>query len=110
MDILESFGWSYVSLLYSEGSYGTEGFRAIKNSMESRGLCLAVTVKLRKVFKVKNFEVSKSLHFVSLSEYNSTRDIASFREEDRKTGRRESERGKNEESGKHHLCKKVSDT
>ena len=73
MDILESFGWSYVSLLYSENSYGTDGFRAIKNSMESRGLCLAVTVKLRKVFKVKDFEVSNILHFLSLSECNSTR-------------------------------------
>ena len=104
MDILEIFGWSYVSLLYSEGSYGTEGFRAIQNNMESRGLCLAVTVKLRKVFKPEDYEVSNILHFLSLSECDSTRDIAPFREGNRKTEKQEGGGGGggDEKSGKYH--------
>lgn len=89
MDILETFGWSYVSLLYSEGSYGTEGFRAIQNNMESRGFCLAVTVMIKRSFKSEDYQVSSSFHFISPSEYNSTMDVAPFREEDRKTEQQE---------------------
>ena len=86
MDILESFGWSYVSLLYSEGSYGTEGFRAIQNNMDSRGFCLAITVMIKRSFNSEDYQVSNSFHFISPSECNSTRDVAPFREENRKTG------------------------
>ena len=89
VDILESFGWSYVSLLYSEGSYGTEGFRAIQNNMDSRGFCLAITVMIKRSFNSEDYQVSNSSHFISPSECNSTRDVAPFREEDRKTEKQE---------------------
>ena len=54
VDILVSFGWTYVSVLYSEGSYGTEGFRAIHENLESRGYCLAVTHMLKKSFRLED--------------------------------------------------------
>ena len=57
-----TFGWTYVSFVYTEGSYGTEGFRAIQGHLESYGFCLAVTVMLRRNFEESHYTVSVCIY------------------------------------------------
>ncbi|KAK7502045.1 hypothetical protein BaRGS_00006797 [Batillaria attramentaria] len=56
VDILQRFNWTYVSLLYAEGSYGSEGYKAIKKRMESIGYCLAVVLELGDDFTPEQFD------------------------------------------------------
>ena len=63
-----SFGWTYVSVLYTEGSYGVAGFRTIKENLQSSGYCLAVTRRMMRSFQPKDYDVSVciSYHFQSI--------------------------------------------
>ena len=40
VDILRSFGWNYVSILYSEDTYGSAGINEFINVSDSRGICI----------------------------------------------------------------------
>ncbi|KAK6187277.1 hypothetical protein SNE40_005341 [Patella caerulea] len=44
VDILTHFNWTYVSVVYQEGSYGAGLYREFKDLAEKRDLCLAVTM------------------------------------------------------------------
>ena len=46
VSIVEHFRWSYVSLLYSEGSYGENAAKHIERLTRSRDICLAVSKRL----------------------------------------------------------------
>ena len=46
VDIIEYFGWTYVSLLYSEGSYGENAAKNIERLTRSRGICLGVSKRI----------------------------------------------------------------
>ncbi|XP_064359569.1 metabotropic glutamate receptor 6-like [Dromaius novaehollandiae] len=47
VDVVRALGWSYVSTLASEGSYGESGVDAfVQSSREAGGLCVAQSVKL----------------------------------------------------------------
>lgn len=46
VDLIEYFGWTYVSLLYSEGSYGENAAKYIERLTRSREICLAVSKRL----------------------------------------------------------------
>ena len=41
LDFLLEFGWTYVSLLYLEGSYGENGAKQIEKRNKKRGICIA---------------------------------------------------------------------
>ncbi len=41
VNFVQYFQWTYVSLLYSEGSYGEFGARQIEKGTNSRGICIA---------------------------------------------------------------------
>ena len=41
LDFLLEFGWTYVTLLYSEGSYGENGAKQIERRAKDRGICIA---------------------------------------------------------------------
>ena len=58
VDILRHFGWKYVSIVYTEDSYGIEGFKAIRERLENfDGFCLAVTYMLNKEVNSSKYEV-----------------------------------------------------
>ncbi len=46
LDILSHFSWIYVSLLYTEGSYGESGAKEIENGIKELDICLAVSKKI----------------------------------------------------------------
>ena len=56
VDILEHFGWSYVSLLHSGGNYGDNGARQIEVLTKARGICLAVNQRLSSDFTDEDIE------------------------------------------------------
>lgn len=45
-DMIRFFGWSYVSLLYSEGSYGVNAAKYVERLTRQRGVCLAISKRL----------------------------------------------------------------
>ena len=53
-----TFGWTYVSILYSEGSYGTEGLWTMRKTLEVYGYCLAVTQIVKRNYGPEQYEVS----------------------------------------------------
>lgn len=44
--LIQRFGWSYISVVYSEGSYGELGFKNLKQRMEQLGLCIGTSHKV----------------------------------------------------------------
>jgi hypothetical protein len=51
-----------VSVLYSDGSYGTEGFRAIQDELDAHnGFCTAVTLMLKSTFTDSDYEVNMNV-------------------------------------------------
>ncbi|XP_022243237.1 metabotropic glutamate receptor-like isoform X2 [Limulus polyphemus] len=46
VDIVQSFNWSYVSLVSSEGQYGDSGMKAFQQEARSRNICIAVNDKV----------------------------------------------------------------
>ena len=46
VDILQHFNWTYVSLLYSEGSYGENAAKHIERLTKARGICLAMSKRI----------------------------------------------------------------
>ena len=46
MDVMEMFNWSYVSTIYSEGSYGESGIDVIHKMAAARNICIAVSEKI----------------------------------------------------------------
>ncbi|XP_025102405.1 metabotropic glutamate receptor-like [Pomacea canaliculata] len=47
--LMQQFGWSYVSVVYTEGSYGENGFRQLQNLFEKHGICLGAAMKIAMV-------------------------------------------------------------
>ena len=43
VDIIEHFSWTYISMLYSEGSYGENAAKHIERLTKQRGICIAVS-------------------------------------------------------------------
>ena len=58
MDFLKSFGWRYVSIVYSAGTYGSNGFSGVRKRLENIGYCLAATRRLKDHDEAKEYEVS----------------------------------------------------
>ena len=46
MEIIEHYNWTYISLLYSEGSYGENGMKQIEKEAKIRGICIEYTKKI----------------------------------------------------------------
>ena len=46
LDVVEYFQWTYVSLLYTEGSYGENAAKQVERLVKRRGICLAVSKRL----------------------------------------------------------------
>ncbi|XP_067668120.1 metabotropic glutamate receptor 4-like [Haliotis asinina] len=46
VSLIEKFGWSYVSVVYAEGSYGELGFKNLKQRLEERGMCIGTSHKV----------------------------------------------------------------
>jgi hypothetical protein len=44
--IIEKYGWSYVSVIYDEGSYGENGFKQLSALLQEHGLCLGAIRKI----------------------------------------------------------------
>nr|KAG5710178.1 hypothetical protein BaRGS_006697 [Batillaria attramentaria] len=47
--------WTYVSIVYSAGSYGSQGLRAVTRAMEDTGACLASVIEVHQDFKKEHF-------------------------------------------------------
>ena len=45
MEIVEHYNWTYISLLYSEGSYGENGAKMIEAEAKKRGICIGIPEK-----------------------------------------------------------------
>ncbi|XP_041364237.1 metabotropic glutamate receptor 3-like [Gigantopelta aegis] len=56
VDILEHFHWTYISVIYSEGSYGSEGYKEIKKRVEESGFCLAVQREMKQSFSDADYD------------------------------------------------------
>ncbi|XP_050675733.1 metabotropic glutamate receptor 4-like [Leptidea sinapis] len=48
VEIVKKFGWSYVSIIYEESSYGIKAFEELEASLARSGICIAVKEKLVK--------------------------------------------------------------
>ncbi|KAG8197942.1 hypothetical protein JTE90_020318 [Oedothorax gibbosus] len=46
VDLVQSFNWSYVSLVSSEGQYGDSGATAFQREARSRNICIAASEKI----------------------------------------------------------------
>ena len=46
MEIIEHYNWTYISLLYSEGSYGENGMKLIEKEAKIRGICVEYTKRI----------------------------------------------------------------
>ncbi|XP_013776181.2 metabotropic glutamate receptor-like, partial [Limulus polyphemus] len=46
VDLVQSFNWSYVSLVSSEGQYGDSGMKAFQQEARARNICIAVNDKV----------------------------------------------------------------
>ena len=66
MEIVEHYNWTYISLLYSEGSYGENGMKLIEKEAKIRGICIEYTKKTHKK-KIKNLMISLSITFWKLT-------------------------------------------
>ncbi|XP_041979527.1 metabotropic glutamate receptor 2-like [Aricia agestis] len=48
VEIVKQFGWSYVSIIYEESSYGIKAFEELEAQLARSGICIAVKEKLVK--------------------------------------------------------------
>ena len=46
VDVCIHYGWTYISLLYSEGSYGENGEKQIEKEANEKGICIAYIRKI----------------------------------------------------------------
>ncbi|KAK7506494.1 hypothetical protein BaRGS_00001969, partial [Batillaria attramentaria] len=44
--IIQQYGWSYISVVYREGSYGENGFKQLRDLFEQHHVCLAAVRKV----------------------------------------------------------------
>ncbi|XP_018322677.1 metabotropic glutamate receptor isoform X3 [Agrilus planipennis] len=56
VDIVTSMGWSYVSTVYSEGSYGEHGIEVFHKEAQERDVCIAVSEKVPRTADDKQFD------------------------------------------------------
>lgn len=56
VDIVKSLNWSYVSTIYSEGSYGEYGIEAFNIEASERNVCIAVSEKVPSIADDKMFD------------------------------------------------------
>ena len=56
MDIIDHFNWTYISLLYSEGSYGENGGKQIEKQAEAKGVCIAYSKKIPSLSDEETFQ------------------------------------------------------
>ncbi|KAI4824522.1 hypothetical protein KUCAC02_013026, partial [Chaenocephalus aceratus] len=57
VDIIQALGWSYVSTIASEGSYGEKGVEAFTQlSKEAGGICMAQSLKIPHNPKLEDFD------------------------------------------------------
>lgn len=56
VDIVKKFNWTYVSTIYSEGSYGEYGFEAFHKEATERNVCIAISEKVPSTADDKIFD------------------------------------------------------
>ncbi|XP_076458578.1 metabotropic glutamate receptor 6-like [Babylonia areolata] len=44
--LIQRLGWSYVSVIYMQGSYGENGFKQLRDLFDTHGICLAAVHKV----------------------------------------------------------------
>nr|KAG5713661.1 hypothetical protein BaRGS_024709 [Batillaria attramentaria] len=44
--IIQQYGWSYISVVYTEGSYGENGFKQLRDLFDQHHVCLAAVLKV----------------------------------------------------------------
>lgn len=47
VDFLRIHGWTYISAIYEEGSYGELGYRNVHSLSKKRGICIATALRLK---------------------------------------------------------------
>lgn len=56
VDIVKTVNWSYVSTVYSEGSYGEYGIEVFHREAQERNVCIAAAEKIPSTASDKEFE------------------------------------------------------
>lgn len=56
VDIVKTVNWSYVSTVYSEGSYGEYGIEVFHREAQERNVCIAAAEKVPSTADDKEFE------------------------------------------------------
>ena len=56
VDLMKHFGWTYSTLIYSEGTYGEQGADYIQRLLEPNDTCVALVKRLRANAKLEDFE------------------------------------------------------
>uniref|UniRef100_A0A183ISG7 G_PROTEIN_RECEP_F3_4 domain-containing protein n=1 Tax=Soboliphyme baturini TaxID=241478 RepID=A0A183ISG7_9BILA len=77
VDIIVALGWTYVSAIADEGSYGETGVETFKQQAEQRGICIAAYEKVKRGFHDHDF-----LSLVSRLEKNKAVGVIMFVHED----------------------------
>ncbi len=46
LDVAVELGWAYMAVVYTDDSYGTEGYHALRNAASTKGVCLISAIPL----------------------------------------------------------------
>ena len=57
VDVVQSFNWSYVSIVSSEGQYGDSGMKAFIHEARARNMCIAVNEKVPHSASSEHFDM-----------------------------------------------------
>ncbi len=82
MDIIDHFGWSYISILFSEGVYGENGKNQIEKEIIGKGICVAYAKKI----SITPDEPEYDLVIEELLENQNARAVILFLESQHATG------------------------
>lgn len=73
-DLLQFYNWTYVSIIYSEGSYGRGGMTSLKTLLARKDICVEKVIQLHKEFEDRDYENA----IISLREDTSARVVVMF--------------------------------
>ena len=78
MSLMAHFNWTYVTLIYSEGEYGAQGFKNLKKEANSRKICFADIYEVKKSWSMGTYK--RMLYKIYLNKNNKARVVIMFTE------------------------------
>ncbi len=57
IDLISAFNWTYITILYSEGSYGRGGYEELQRHTKDKGVCIAMVRAIASEATAHDFEI-----------------------------------------------------